>query len=65
MKTLVCLVLLCGAVATAQTKEERARAEASCKKQLPKCAVRSNVYVEPPDATRTSSTCQMRALEFE
>lgn len=48
MKTLVCLVLLCGAVATAQTKEERARAEASCKKQLPKCAVRSNVYVEPP-----------------
>ncbi len=48
MRALLCLVLLSAAVASAQPKAERARAEASCKKQLPKCAVRNSVYVEPP-----------------
>lgn len=48
MRALCCLVMLSAAVAAAQTKVERARAEASCKKQLPKCTTRSTLYVEPP-----------------
>ncbi|MBM4780850.1 MAG: hypothetical protein GQE15_24400 [Archangiaceae bacterium] len=48
MRAVCCLVLLGAALATAQTKEERAHAEAACKKQLPKCTTRSSLFVEPP-----------------
>ncbi len=46
MRTFIALVLvLWGSVADAQLKEEQARAEATCKKQLPRCSSRRSAYV--------------------
>lgn len=57
MRTLVCLVLLCAAVAEAQLKEEQARAEAACKKQLPRCSSRRSAYVVHNPCSTRGAAC--------